>query len=132
MRSRMQIYCCGCCGQVDAILTNGKDIYPHRSDLHALPLWKCPGCGLHVGCHHKTNDPTRPLGVIATPEIKNARRHIHNILDPLWKSGRIKRKEVYAKLGQRLGYAYHTAEIKEINEARRIYREVQKIATETE
>jgi hypothetical protein len=69
------IYCCGCESAVQARLTDGREIYPHRPDLADLPFWKCDGCGNHVGCHHKTNDRTRPLGNIPTPEIRIARKH---------------------------------------------------------
>ena len=68
------------------------------------------------------------LGVIPTPEIKNARQHIHRILDPLWKSKRWKRGALYAELGKRLGYEFHTAEIKSVEEARKIYRIVKELS----
>lgn len=118
----MEIYCCSCEKEVDARLTDGSEIYPHRKDLYKLPFWKCDNCGNYVGCHHKTKDRTRPLGVIPSKEIKGARKHIHALLDPIWKSGKIKRKELYKKLSDNLGYEYHTAEIKDIEEARKIYK----------
>lgn len=123
----MKIYCCGCQQDVNARLTNGKEIYPYRSDLADLPFWKCDACGNYVGCHHKSDNPTKPLGVIPTPEIKNARRHIHNLIDPIWKSGKIKRKTLYKMISDKLGYEYHTANIRDIHEARKIYRIVLEI-----
>jgi len=116
------IYCCSCAQDVDARLTDGGEIYPHRSDLSALPFWKCDTCGNFVGCHHKTDKPTRPLGVIPTPEIKRARSHIHQLIDPAWKNGKIKRGKLYAMISKQLGYQYHTGEIKTIEDARNIYR----------
>jgi hypothetical protein len=121
------LYCCGCSRDVSARLTDGCEVYPHRPDLHGLPFWKCDTCGNHVGCHHKTSDRTRPLGVIPTPEMKRARQHIHAILDPLWKSGHLKRGQVYARLQEALGHPYHTAELRTIEEARTVYRAVQSI-----
>jgi len=118
----MEIYCCGCGEKVDARLTDGAEIYPHRSDLYNLPFWKCDRCGNYVGCHHKTRDNTRPLGCIPTPEIKNARREIHKILDPIWKSGRVNRKTLYAAISEHIGWTYHTAKIRNIDEERRIYK----------
>lgn len=118
----MEIYCCGCAQTKAVRLTNGSEIYPHRKDLYELPFWVCDSCGNFVGCHHKTKERTKPLGVIANSEIKKARQHIHRILDPLWESGKFKRKEIYRKLSDRLGYEYHTAEIRCIDEARKIYR----------
>lgn len=116
------IYCCGCQTEVCARLTDGSEAYPHRIDLYELPFWKCDGCGNFVGCHHKTKDRTKPLGNIPTKELKNARQHIHKILDPIWKSGRMPRGKVYAKIAAAMGIAeYHTAEIKNIDDARKVY-----------
>jgi len=118
----MKIYCCTCKTDIDARLTNGKEIYSHREDLAALPFWKCDTCGNTVGCHHKTKNPTRPLGVIPSPEIKAARQHLHKLIDPIWQSGRMTRKEIYRRMGDELGCEYHTAEIRDIETARKAYR----------
>jgi len=107
---------------------HGKEIYPHRADLYQKPFWKCDRCGNYVGCHWKTGNPTRPLGNIPTKEIRNARQHIHKILDPLWKSKRFKRGHIYGKLSNALGYQYHTGEIKSVEDARCVYKIVQQIA----
>jgi len=123
----MIIRCCGCGDKVEARLTDGTEIYPHRKDLSDLPFWKCDACGNFVGCHHKTENRTRPLGCIPTPEIKNARKHIHAILDPIWKSKQMKRKEIYKLLSDKLGWQYHTTSIRSVDEAREVYRLVQNI-----
>lgn len=124
----MQIYCCECQCKVEARLTDGGEIYPHREDLRSLPFWKCDTCGNHVGCHHKTGTPTKPLGNIPNKALRAARQHIHRILDPLWESGRMKRRAVYKQLSDALGWEYHTAKIRTIEEARKVYVEVRKIA----
>ena len=119
----MLIRCCGCNSEkVEARLTDGSEIYPHREDLHELPFWKCDKCGNHVGCHHKTSNRTAPLGCIPTQEIKNARQHIHKILDPLWQSKKYKRSYIYMKISEFIGWKYHTAAIRDIEDARNIYR----------
>jgi hypothetical protein len=117
----MNIYCTGCEKDVEARLTDGAERYPHRPDLSDVPFWRCDTCGNYVGCHHKTKTPTKPLGVIATPEILNARKKIHALLDPLWKSGRIKRGQAYRYVTQHLGYQYHNGEIRTVEEARQVY-----------
>lgn len=117
-----QLWCCACRAYVDARLTDGREVYPHRPDLADLPRWKCDGCGNSVGTHHKTDEKTRPLGNIPSPELKRARMHIHDLIDPAWKSKKVKRGKLYAEIGSRLGYEYHTGEIKTIDEARRVYR----------
>lgn len=119
---KQEIYCCGCASVVNARLTDGAEIYPHRPDLNTLPFWKCDSCGNFVGCHHKTKDRTRPLGNIPTAEIRAARLKIHSLIDPAWKPDRRKRGKLYAEISARLGYSYHTGEIKTIEEAREVYR----------
>lgn len=124
MSEKKEIHCCGCATKIMARLTDGSEIYPHRTDLHSLPFWKCEDCGNYVGCHHKTKNRTHPLGCIPTPEIKNARQHIHKILDPIWKSGKIPRKKLYAMLTEKLGWHFHTANIRSVKEARKVYQAV--------
>lgn len=114
--------------KVDARLTNGQEIYPHRKDLGDLPFWKCDGCGNYVGCHHKTKDRTNPLGNIPTHEIRKARQHIHRILDPLWKSKRFRRGDLYAKISEHMGFEYHTAQLRTLAEARKAYAFIKELA----
>lgn len=69
--------------KVEARLTDGMEIWPHRPDLHAKPIWTCDGCGGRVGCHPGTTDP---LGTPAGPELRRARGDLHEKrLDPLWR-----------------------------------------------
>lgn len=116
----MIIFCIACNADVDARLTDGKEIYPHRADLYSLPFWKCDQCKGFVGCHHKTKNRTAPLGNIPTNEIRQARKRIHAVLDPIWQSGKVKRKDLYARLTDVLGRQYHTAELKSITECSKI------------
>lgn len=123
------LYCCGCANQSQSKLVSGKEVYPHRLDLADLPFWQCLTCKNFVGCHHKTKNPTKPLGVIPTPEIKKARQHIHAILDPLWQPKDFnKRGVIYKIIAQELGKKeYHTANIKSIEEAREVYKIVKNL-----
>jgi hypothetical protein len=117
----MKLWRCQCQTDVEARLTSGAETYPHRPDLADVPRWICDGCKNHVGTHHKTDNPTRPLGNIPSPEIKQARIHIHNLIDPAWKSKRVKRRAIYEHLSSVVGREYHTAEIRTIDEARDVY-----------
>jgi len=117
----MKLWCCQCREEVDARLTNGAEVYPHRPDLANLPRWICDGCKNHVGTHHQTSDPTKPLGNIPSHEIKKARIAIHGLIDAAWKSGKVKRRAIYGHLSTTLGREYHTGEIRSIEEARRVY-----------
>ena len=121
MSEGRRIYCCGCQQDVDARLTDGGEIYPHRPDLKSLPFWKCDGCGNFVGCHHKTRNRTAPLGYIPTPELKDARKKIHELIDPAWQSGLFKRGELYEAISKKVGWKYHTAKTRSIEEARTAY-----------
>jgi len=121
------IYCCECGKEVNARLTNGREVYPHRPDLFKIPIWKCDTCKNFVGCHHKTDTPTKPLGVIANQEIKNARMEIHRVLDVLWKSKLYSRGDVYRMLKEKLGHEYHTAEIKSLEEVKRVLTAIKEI-----
>jgi len=122
MSETREIWCCGCGKDVSARLTSGEEVYSHRVDLYDLPFWICDSCNNFVGCHHKTKNRTQPLGVIATQEIKDARRHIHRVIDPIWKQKRMSRGALYRKLAKALDKEeYHTAQIKTIDEARKVY-----------
>lgn len=125
----MKIYCCDCGKDVEARLTDGSETYPHRKDLYKLPFWIC-SCGNFVGCHNKTDNPTKPLGCIPNKEIKGARSHIHELLDPIWKSKIISRTGLYKRLSLKLGYNYHTAEIRSIEEARKVYTKIRELKLE--
>lgn len=118
----MTIYCTGCERDVEARLTNGVERYPHRPDLAQLPFWKCDACGAYVGCHHKTTSPTRPMGTLATTEMLEARKAIHELIDPIWQSGDFTRGEVYAYMKHELGYSYHTGELRTMEQARDVWR----------
>ena len=126
-RVKTKLYCCGCEKQVFAYLTDGGEIYPHLADLRTKPFWKCETCGNYVGCHHRTDTPTKPLGCIPTPELRRKRKDIHSVLDPLWQQGALTRSQVYNRLSEQLGYRYHTARIRSLQEANKVYREVQNL-----
>lgn len=116
----MIVYCCACESLVEPRLTNGAEIYPHRPDLSSLPFWIHDDCKNFVGCHHKTKDRTRPLGCIPTPEIKELRKQVHKEIDWLWRDIGIPRKEVYGAMSKAIGKEFHSAEIRSVDEARKI------------
>lgn len=127
----MKIYCCGCCSDVEPVLVSGKEIYPHRQDLYGLPFWRCEECGNYVGCHHKTRNRTAPLGCIPTKEIKEARKKVHALLDPLWQNGGYKRAQLYKIISDKLGWKYHTANIKTTDEAAKVVQIISSLTTTT-
>ncbi len=120
MTQSAKIWCVACDSDVQARLTNGLEIYPHRADLHEIPFWKCDVCKNYVGCHHKSDQHTKPLGCIATREIVAMRQQIHQMIDPLWKLGKMERRKIYLRLGDALGRQYHTADLRSVEEAQLI------------
>ena len=114
----LEIFCCGCNQHTQARLTNGSEIY--ENSCGSLPFWICDVCKNYVGCHHKTKTPTKPLGCIPTEEIRKWRGYLHRLIDKCWKTSQ-ERKEVYSKITKEIGCQYHTAEIRSVDEAKRIY-----------
>lgn len=115
-----EIWCVNCSSNVRARLIRGSKAYPHREDLKDLPFWECPDCQNFVGTHYKSREPLKPLGVIATREMKTIRTDIHNLIDPIWHSRVMTRTQVYKFISGRLGYQYHTGELRSIEEAQRV------------
>ncbi|GJD55215.1 zinc-finger-containing protein [Methylobacterium dankookense] len=73
---------CSTCQKLSR-LTDGREIYPGRSDLHANRIYVCDGCGAYVGCHEGSD---RPLGTLAGPQLRAARIKLHErMVDPLWR-----------------------------------------------
>lgn len=123
----MLIYCTECKKDVEARLTNGAEVYPHRKDLADNPQWICDTCKNFVGTHHKSDDKYKPLGVIAGKEIKLLRQKIHAIIEPKFKTGELNRKETYSKISKELGYVYHTGEIRSVETANNIIKIINNI-----
>lgn len=113
----MIIHCCECNRIVEPRLTDGAEVYPHREDLSELPFWICDECGNFVGCHHKTDNPTQPLGSIPSRLIKMCRKELHSIIDPMWKNGWISRRNLYKEISRRVGWEYHTGNVNSEDEA---------------
>lgn len=98
---------CTACDR-DCELTNGAELWPHRSDLADVPNWICRGCSARVGCHPGT---TKPLGTPANAQLRRARRMLHDgLLDPLWRFASreygkpaVRRARTYRWLGEKLG-----------------------------
>lgn len=122
------IWCVPCNATVAATPVTGHEVYPHRDDLMAKPYWRCPSCHNHVGCHSHS---TRPLGVIPSRELRAVRSRIHDLIDPIWRSHRMSRSEVYSRLSEVLGREYHTADLRSLYEASLVYREAQAIERES-
>lgn len=67
----------------------------------------CKDCDSYVGCH---NNSRKPLGVLANSELRHWRMKVHSHIDPVWQTGKLHRKQVYAVISKAIGKQYHTAE----------------------
>lgn len=120
----MRLYCVKCGKEINAALTTGFLVYPHRPDLSSKYFWECPHCHNFVGCHRGT---TRPLGCIPTDELKRIRMRIHAEMDVIWKTKQMSRKDLYRLISDMLGYTYHTGETRTVEECEKILRLVRDI-----
>jgi hypothetical protein len=124
----IKIFCVECDKKITPRLVYGNVVYPKSPKLAHKRFWQCVSCKNFVGCHENANkNKMRPLGVIANRELKQARIAIHNVIDPIWRNGKLTRSEIYASLGRELGYPYHTGELRSMEEARRVYKLVAEI-----
>ena len=87
----------------DAALASGREVYPHRPDLHLKPFYLCQPCRAWVGCHPGT---TKPLGRLADAKLRSAKMRVHAAFDPHWKGTKnITRGRCYRRLARDLGIA---------------------------
>lgn len=90
---------CPYCGKPAVFTPTSSEVY-HGRDYG--PLWICRPCLAWVGCHKGTR---QPLGRLADAELRKAKLAAHAVFDPLWKSGRMTRKEAYRRLAKAMGLA---------------------------
>lgn len=121
------IWCCTCGCHVAARLTSGQEIYPHRGDLQDLPFWKCDQCANYVGCHRNSKNLVA-LGCIPTPQLRAARKQLHGLIDSIWQSGRMRRRDLYAAISLELGWKFHAGGTKTMEEVGAALKVVRKFA----
>ncbi|MEX3984255.1 zinc-finger-containing protein [Paraburkholderia sp. EG287A] len=99
---------CQYCGDTAELVT-GEVIYPRLGYLHHKHFWNCEECGAYVGCHEAGKgygDGTRPLGLLANAELREAKKSVHAVFDPSWQSGKKTRKKAYEWLAEQLGIPF--------------------------
>jgi len=100
----IQVFC-PYCGK-EAEWVENKAIYG-RNYGKSYMCYLCNDCDAYVGCHNNTR---KPLGIMANRELRDWRKKVHAVIDPIWKTGKLPRDVVYARLSEALGYRYHTGE----------------------
>lgn len=96
---------CPFCGK-EAQWVENKEIYG-RNYGKSVMCYLCKPCDAYVGCHENTR---RPLGTMANSELREWRKKAHAKIDPLWKSKRMKRAQVYRALKTVFGRDIHIGE----------------------
>lgn len=96
---------CPYCGE-KARWCENKEIYGKNYGKSYM-CYYCKPCNAYVGCHRNTR---MALGTIANAELRGWRQKAHRIVDPLWKSGKMKRAEVYQMLSRHFGHEIHIGE----------------------
>ncbi len=115
METNIRVTCV--CGQ-PAVLRTDRRFYANK------PAWFCstfPEHYAYVGAHQKT---LQPMGTLADAATHGARFQLHEVFDPIWKSGYMTRTEAYQLMGKILGVKPSNAHIgymtKEVAEATKI------------
>lgn len=107
---------CASCGNDEAVLQTGADIYPGRSDLKDGFYWQCTVCDGYVGCH---KPGIQPLGLPGDQLTRIARMKAHQEFDKLWlRKGGMKRNDAYAWLALALGISRSECHISRMNAAK--------------
>lgn len=84
------------------------ELGPHPHVERFGPVWACAPCDARVGTYA---DNVTPLGTLAGPELRAARRRAHAAFDPIWKAGPGSRFDAYAWLADALGLAFELTHI---------------------
>ena len=90
-----------------ADFVDNAEIYGRRYG-HSWMTWWCRPCDARVGTHY--NDPLRPLGTMANADLRDWRKRAHAAIDPIWKEGRMNRRQVYAWLKDHFGCEIHVGQ----------------------
>jgi hypothetical protein len=87
----------------EARWVKNEEIYGKRYGKSYMAWW-CRPCDARVGCHGNTKVS---LGTMANAELRTWRRKAHEASDPLWRGGKLSRKEVYQMLKDYFGKEIH-------------------------
>lgn len=96
---------CPYCNQ-EAEWVENKEIYG-RNYGKSYMCYLCKPCNAYVGCHQNTK---KALGIMANKELREWRKKAHANIDPVWRSGKMKRKDVYGFLNKVFGFEVHVGE----------------------
>lgn len=92
----MRTVICQYCGR-EAEFVDSAEVYDGRS--YGM-IYLCRHCDAYVGVHKGTD---RPLGILANKELRRWKNAAHAAFDPLWRSGKYKRRTAYKLLSEKMG-----------------------------
>ncbi|KAA1000925.1 hypothetical protein FVF58_39965 [Paraburkholderia panacisoli] len=81
---------CDYCGTRALLARAGDESYPYRED-HG-PVWICTSCQAWIGVHARSTRNV-PLGRLANAQLREAKSHLHDVLEPLV-AGKVRRDGV--------------------------------------
>jgi hypothetical protein len=87
----------------EAIWTSNEVVYGRRYGKSFM-CYYCKECDAYVGCHQNSKNP---LGTMANKALRVKRMEAHAVIDPLWKSGKYSRRQVYDRLSDAFGFRVH-------------------------
>lgn len=85
---------CPECGKFAVYIPTSNHLY--SKDFG--PVYEC-SCGARVGVHKGT---TTPLGTPAGDILREWRKSVHTLFDPIWRKGEMKRNEAYKWLSEEM------------------------------
>lgn len=106
---RVNIKCPYCRSQ--AFLRPATVVYGPKASDPSAKLYVCaryPMCDSYVAAHRKS---LLPMGTLADGELRRKRKAAHLVLDQLWQSGLMSRKEAYRMLQLYMGIPEEEAHI---------------------
>lgn len=89
---------CPYCGK-PAIFSSNDIVYGRRYGKSYM-CYYCKDCDAYVGTHNNTD---QPLGTMANKKLRKLRIIAHSLFDPLWQTGKMKRKQAYKFLEKNTG-----------------------------
>ena len=116
---------CNHCNK-EAVWVENKEIYGKNYGKSYM-IWWCKDCDAYVGCHNNTKKPKGKY--LAKADLREARKKAHSIIDPLWQTGKYKRKTVYIRLKEAFDYEVHIGNTKTPEECEEIIKTANLIFT---
>lgn len=78
---------------------DGRQVYPHRPDLHHRRFYVCWVCRAWA----PRAISGAPMARLANARTRRLRQQAHQAFDPVWQKGRMSRSQAYAWLRNALG-----------------------------